>query len=550
MAEIENNSSNFIHKIIDEDNAAGKYGGQVYTRFPPEPNGYLHIGHAKSICLNFTTAKKYQGKCNLRYDDTNPIKEDMEYVDSIEEDIRWLGFQWEKKLWASDYFQTMYEAAEELINKGKAYVCDLSPDEIRQYRGTLTKPGKESPYRNRSIEENLKLFREMRDGKYDDGEKVLRAKIDMASPNLNMRDPVIYRIAHVTHHNTGDTWCLYPMYDFAHPIEDAIEGISHSICTLEFEDHRPLYDWTLDQLGWWNPQPQQIEFARLNITNTVMSKRLLKGLVDSGDVEGWDDPRMPTIAGLRRRGYTPEAIRDFCERIGVSKANSTVEMSLLEHCVREDLQNKVASKNVIFDPIKVVITNYPEDQTEEMELENNRNVPEMGTRTIPFGRELYIDGNDFMEVPVKKYRRLYPGNEVRFKGAYFITCREVIKNEDGSIKELHCTYDPETRSGSGFDGRKVKGTIHWIAADSAVPIRIREYDYLYCDNEDGSQQLNPDSVKEITAMAEPSIAEVKPGESFQFFRHGYYIADSKLSTDKEKVFNSIVGLKSRFSVMK
>ena len=550
MAEIENNSSNFIHKTIDEDNAAGKYGGQVYTRFPPEPNGYLHIGHAKSICLNFTTAKKYQGKCNLRYDDTNPIKEDMEYVDSIEEDIRWLGFQWEKKLWASDYFQTMYEAAEELINKGKAYVCDLSPDEIRQYRGTLTKPGKESPYRNRSIEENLKLFREMRDGKYDDGEKVLRAKIDMASPNLNMRDPVIYRISHVTHHNTGDKWCLYPMYDFAHPIEDAIEGISHSICTLEFEDHRPLYDWTLDQLGWWNPQPQQIEFARLNITNTVMSKRLLKGLVDSGDVEGWDDPRMPTIAGLRRRGYTPEAIRDFCERIGVSKANSTVEMSLLEHCVREDLQNKVASKNVIFDPIKVVITNYPEDQTEEMELENNRNVPEMGTRTIPFGRELYIDGNDFMEVPVKKYRRLYPGNEVRFKGAYFITCREVIKNEDGSIKELHCTYDPETRSGSGFDGRKVKGTIHWIAADSAVPIRIREYDYLYCDNEDGSQQLNPDSVKEITAMAEPSIAEVKPGESFQFFRHGYYIADSKLSTDKEKVFNSIVGLKSSFNVVK
>lgn len=550
MTENETNTSNFIHRIIDEDIESGEYGGNVYTRFPPEPNGYLHIGHAKSICLNFTTAEKYDGKCNLRYDDTNPVKEDVEYVDSIEEDIKWLGFTWEKRLWASDYFPKMYEAAETLIEMGKAYVCDLSADEIRAYRGTLTEPGKESPYRNRSIEENLQLFREMRDGKYRDGEKVLRAKIDMASPNLNMRDPVIYRIAHVSHHNTGDKWCIYPMYDFAHPIEDAIEGITHSICTLEFEDHRPLYDWILDTLGWWDPRPKQIEFARLNLTNTVMSKRLLRGLVEDGTVDGWDDPRMPTIAGLRRRGYTPAAIRDFCERIGVSKANSTVEMSLLEHCVREDLQNKVPSKNVIFDPVKVVITNYPEDMTEEMELENNRNVPEMGTRKIPFGRELYVDGNDFMEVPVKKYFRLFPGNEVRFKGAYFITCNEAVKNEDGSIKELHCTYDPETRSGSGFEGRKVKGTIHWIEAKTAVPVRIREYGYLYVENEDGENVLNPDSVKEITALAEPSVKDVKAGESFQFFRHGYYIADQKLTTDEEKVFNSIVGLKSSFKIKK
>ena len=550
MAENENKTVNFIHRIIDEDIASGKYGGKVYTRFPPEPNGYLHIGHAKSICLNFTTAQKYGGRCNLRYDDTNPVKEDVEYVDSIEEDIRWLGFNWDKKLWASSYFPKMYEAAETLIRQGDAYVCDLSAEEIRAYRGTLTTPGKESPYRNRSVEENLRLFREMREGRYDDGEKVLRAKIDMASPNLNMRDPVLYRIAHVEHHNTGSTWCIYPMYDFAHPIEDAIEGVTHSICTLEFEDHRPLYDWVLKTLGWWDPRPQQIEFARLNLSNTVMSKRLLKKLVDEGAVEGWDDPRMPTIAGLRRRGYTPEAIRDFCERIGVSKANSTVEISLLEHCVREDLQGKVPSRNVIFDPVKVVITNYPEEQTEEMELENNRNVPAMGTRKIPFGRELYVDGNDFMEVPVKKYFRLFPGNEVRFKGAYFITCQDVVKNEDGSIRELHCTYDPATRSGSGFEGRKVKGTIHWVEAKTAVPIRIREYDYLYVENEAGEMVLNPDSKREITALAEPSVAEAQPGESFQFFRHGYYIADVKETTEKEKVFNSIVGLKSSFKTKK
>ena len=536
--------SNFIHNIIDKDLETQKYGDKVHTRFPPEPNGYLHIGHAKSICLNFTTAAKYGGKCNLRYDDTNPVKEDMEYVNSIEEDVRWLGFRWENRLWASDYFDEMYECAVTLIKKGKAYVCDLNADQIREYRGTLKEPGKESPYRNRSIEENLQLFEEMRDGRYEDGEKVLRAKIDMASPNMNMRDPVIYRIAHAEHHNTGDKWCIYPMYDFAHPIEDAIEGITHSICTLEFEDHRPLYDWVLREVGKWPAPPQQIEFARLNLTNTVMSKRYLKAMVDDGTVEGWDDPRMPTIAGIRRRGYTPEAVRDFCERIGVSKANSTVDVGLLEHCVREDLKKKVANRNVVENPIKVIITNYPEDMTEEMEIENNREVPEMGSRMVPFSRELYVDGDDFMEVPVKKYFRLFPGNEVRFKGAYFITCNEVVKNEDGSIKELLCTYDPETRSGSGFEGRKVKGTIHWVDAATAVEIKIRNYDYLMIDDENGEQKLNPDSLKEVTAYAEPLVAEAKPGERFQFFRKGYYIADEKLNTGSEKVFNRIVGLKS------
>ena len=536
--------SNFIHNIIDKDLETQKYGDKVHTRFPPEPNGYLHIGHAKSICLNFSTAEKYGGQCNLRYDDTNPVKEDVEYVDSIEEDVKWLGFQWDNRLWASDYFDEMYDCALDLIKKGKAYVCDLSADEIRAYRGTLKEPGKESPSRNRSVEENLKLFEEMREGKYADGEKVLRAKIDMASPNMNMRDPVIYRIAHISHHNTGDKWCIYPMYDFAHPIEDAIEGITHSICTLEFEDHRPLYDWVLETLGRWEAPPQQIEFARLNLTNTVMSKRYLKAMVDDGTVDGWDDPRMPTIAGIRRRGYTPEAVRDFCERIGVSKANSTVDVGLLEHCVREDLKQKVASRNVVENPVKVIITNYPEEQTEEMELENNREVPEMGNRTVPFSRELYVDGDDFMEVPIKKYFRLFPGNEVRFKGAYFITCNEVVKNEDGSVKELLCTYDPETRSGSGFEGRKVKGTIHWVDAKTAVRIKIRNYDYLMVDDEEGSQVMNPDSLTESIGYAEPLVAEAKPGERFQFFRKGYYIADSKLTNDTEKVFNKIVGLKS------
>ena len=540
-------ASNFIHNIIDKDLETQKYGDKVHTRFPPEPNGYLHIGHAKSICLNFTTAQKYGGKCNLRYDDTNPVKEDMEYVNSIEEDVRWLGFEWDNRLWASDYFDEMYDCALTLIKKGKAYVCDLNADQIREYRGTLKAPGKESPYRNRSVEENLQLFEEMREGKYADGEKVLRAKIDMASPNINMRDPVIYRIAHAEHHNTGDKWCIYPMYDFAHPIEDAIEGITHSICTLEFEDHRPLYDWVLQEVGKWPAPPQQIEFARLNLTNTVMSKRYLKAMVDDGTVEGWDDPRMPTIAGIRRRGYTPEAVRDFCERIGVAKANSTVESSLLEHCVREDLKLKVANRNVVENPIKIVITNYPEDQQEEMEIENNREVPEMGNRMVPFSRELYVDGDDFMEVPVKKYFRLFPGNEVRFKGAYFITCNEVVKNEDGSIRELLCTYDPETRSGSGFEGRKVKGTIHWVDAKTAVKIKIRNYDYLMIDQENGEKVMNPDSLIETIGYAEPSVADAQPGERFQFFRKGYYIADAKLNTGdagEEKVFNKIVGLKS------
>ena len=536
--------SNFIHNIIDKDLESQKYGDKVHTRFPPEPNGYLHIGHAKSICLNFSTAEKYGGLCNLRYDDTNPGKEDMEYVDSIEEDVKWLGFQWAERLWASDYFDEMYDCALELIRMGKAYVCDLSADEIREYRGTLKEPGRESPSRNRSVEENLKLFEEMREGKYSDGEKVLRAKIDMASPNMNMRDPVIYRIAHVNHHNTGDKWCIYPMYDFAHPIEDAIEGITHSICTLEFEDHRPLYDWVLANLGRWEAPPQQIEFARLNLTNTIMSKRYLKAMVEDGTVDGWDDPRMPTIAGIRRRGYTPEAIRDFCERIGVSKANSTVDAGLLEHCVREDLKQKVESRNVVENPIRVVITNYPEDQTEDLELENNREAPELGSRTVPFSRELYVDGDDFMEVPIKKYFRLFPGNEVRFKGAYFITCNEVVKNEDGSIRELLCTYDPETRSGSGFEGRKVKGTIHWVDARTAVQIRIRNYDYLMVDDEEGNQALNPASLTESIGYAEPLVAEATPGERFQFFRKGYYIADSELTNDNEKVFNKIVGLKS------
>ncbi len=537
-------SNNFIHNIIEKDNETGKYGGKVYTRFPPEPNGYLHIGHAKSICLNFSTAKKYGGKCNLRYDDTNPVKEDIEYINSIEADVKWLGWEWDERLWASDYFDKMYEGAIELIKKGKAYVCDLSAEEIKEYRGTLKEPGRESPYRNRSVEENLRLFEEMKDGKYADGEKVLRAKIDMASSNINMRDPVIYRIAHATHHNTGDKWCIYPMYDYAHPIEDAIEGITHSICTLEFEDHRPLYDWVLREIGWWETPPQQIEFARLNLTNTVMSKRYLKALVDDGAVESWDDPRMPTIAGLRRRGYTPESIRDFCERIGVSKANSMVDVALLEYCVREDLKTRVESRNVVENPLKVIITNYPEDKTEMMEIENNKEVPEMGSRMVPFSRELWVDGADFQEVPEKKYFRLFPGNEVRFKGAYFITCNEVVKNEDGSIKELLCTYDPETRSGSGFEGRKVKGTIHWVDAKTAIPVTIRNYGYLMLPDEEGNNQLNPKSVEVIQGYAEPELAKAKAGDRFQFFRHGYYIADAKLYSKENPVFNRIVDLKS------
>lgn len=537
-------ADNFIQEIIEKDLESKKYGDKVCTRFPPEPNGYLHIGHAKSICLNFTTAAKYGGKCNLRYDDTNPVKEDVEYVDSIEEDVRWLGFEWDKRLWASDYFDQMYEAAVELIKKGKAFVCDLTGDEIREYRGTLTQPGKDSPYRNRSIEENLRLFEEMKEGRYKDGEKVLRAKIDMSSPNINMRDPVIYRIAHASHHNTGDKWCIYPMYDFAHPIEDAIEGITHSICTLEFEDHRPLYDWVLREVGRWQAPPQQIEFARLNLTHTVMSKRYLKAMVEDGTVDGWDDPRMPTIAGIRRRGYTPEAVRQFCEDIGVSKSNSTVDVAQLEQCVREDLKTRVPSRNVIFDPVKVIITNYPEGRSELCEIENNAQVPEMGTRKVSFSRELWIDGADFMEEPPKKYFRLFPGNEVRLKGAYYITCTDVIKNPDGTIKEIHCTYDPQTKSGSGFEGRKVKGTIHFVDAASAVPLTIRQYDYLFIEDEDGKPVKNPDSVKVSTAYAEASVNEARAGERFQFFRHGYYVADIKDHKPGEAVFNEIVGLKS------
>lgn len=536
-------TSNFIHDIIDDDLASGKHD-TIITRFPPEPNGYLHIGHAKSICLNFGTALKYGGKCNLRYDDTNPAKEDMEYINSIEEDVRWLGFEWDNRLWASDYFDTMYEAAVELIKKGKAFVCELTPDQIREYRGTLTAPGKESPYRNRSVEENLELFERMKAGEFEDGSICLRAKIDMASPNINMRDPVIYRVVHETHHNTGDKWCIYPMYDFAHPIEDAIEGITHSICTLEFEDHRPLYDWVLQEVGFWPNPPRQIEFARLNVTTMIMSKRYLKRLVDDKLVEGWDDPRLSTIAGIRRRGYTPEAIRKFCNDIGVSKADSTLDIAQLESCIRDDLQYKVEARNVVTNPIKVIIDNYPEGQIEMCTVENNGKVPELGTRQVPFGRELWIDGDDFMEVPAKKYFRLFPGNEVRFKGAYFVTCNDVVKNEDGSIKELHCTYDPATPGGGEGCERKVKGTIHFVEASTAEKITIREYGYLMKENEDGEKEFDPDSLREVIGYAEPSIKEASAGERFQFFRKGYYIADSKLTTADEKVFNSIVGLKS------
>lgn len=541
---METTGRNFIEQIIEKDLEEGNCE-TVCTRFPPEPNGYLHIGHAKSILLNYGLAVKYHGKFNLRFDDTNPTKEKTEFVESILEDVRWLGADWEDRLYfASNYFDQMYEAAVKLIKKGKAFVCDLTAEEIREYRGTLTEPGKNSPYRDRSVEENLELFENMKNGLYPDGSKVLRAKIDMASPNINMRDPVIYRVARITHHNTGDKWCIYPMYDFAHPIEDAIEGITHSICTLEFEDHRPLYDWVLREVGWWPAPPQQIEFARLNLTHTVMSKRYLKAMVEDGTVDGWDDPRMPTIAGIRRRGYTPEAVRQFCEDIGVSKSNSTVDVAQLEQCVREDLKTRVPSRNVIFDPVKVIITNYPEGRSELCEIENNAQVPEMGTRKVSFSRELWIDGADFMEEPPKKYFRLFPGNEVRLKGAYYITCTDVIKNPDGTIKEIHCTYDPQTKSGSGFEGRKVKGTIHFVDAASAVPLTIRQYDYLFIEDEDGKPVKNPDSVKVSTAYAEASVSEARAGERFQFFRHGYYVADIKDHKPGEAVFNEIVGLKS------
>lgn len=546
-------TGNFIHSYIQDDLKAEL--NKLHTRFPPEPNGYLHIGHAKSICLNFGLAKLYGGKCNLRFDDTNPTKEDVEYVDSIMNDVKWLGFDWEDRLYfASSYFDKFYEIAVDLIKRGKAYVCDLNAEEMRQYRGTLSTPGKESPYRNRSIEENLDLFERMKNGEFPDGSKTLRAKIDMASPNINMRDPVIYRIAHANHHRTGDKWCIYPMYDFAHPLEDAIEGITHSICTLEFEDHRPLYDWVIREAGYTANPPRQIEFARLNLTNTVMSKRKLRALVENNLVDGWDDPRMPTISGLRRRGYTPESIRDFCEKIGVSKANSCVDSALLDACLRDDLKAKAKVVMAVLDPVKVVITNYPEGQIEFMELENNPENPELGTRKVPFGREIYIEREDFMEEPVKKFFRLAPGKEVRLKGAYFVTCTDFVKDENGKITEIHCTYDPETRSGSGFDGRKVKGTLHWVCADDCVEAEARLYDYMMLDNPDdpnGDMIMNENSIiVRNNCKIEPSIKNAEKGDRYQFMRNGYFCVDTKDSKADALVFNRIVPLKSSFKIKK
>lgn len=552
----ENNvKSNFIKNIITEDLESGKHK-QIVTRFPPEPNGYLHIGHAKSITLNFELADEFNGKTNLRFDDTNPVKEDTEYVESIKEDVKWLGFDWDALYFASDYFDEMYKRALVLIKKGKAFVCDLTAEEIREHRGTLTKPGVESPYRNRTIEENLDLFERMRSGEFKDGEKVLRAKIDMTSPNINMRDPVIYRIAHSTHHNTGDKWCIYPMYDFAHPIEDAIEGVTHSICTLEFEDHRPLYDWVVRECEM-ESQPRQIEFARLNVTNTVTSKRKLKKLVDEKFVDGWDDPRMPTIAGIRRRGYTPESIRNFCREIGVAKASSVVDEQMLEHFLREDLKAKVPATMAVIRPLKVIITNYPEGKVEMLEAENNSENESLGVREIPFSRELYIEQEDFMENPPKKYFRLFPGNEVRFKNAYFIKCNEVIKDEEGNVVELHCTYDPETKCGTGFTGRKVKGTIHWIDASHALPAEFRLFQPLILDEEseedDGKDfldKVNPNSLEVLQGFVEENMKGVKPQEKFQFIRVGYFNVDTKYSTDEKPVFNRIVSLKSSFKIKK
>ncbi|WMI81657.1 glutamine--tRNA ligase/YqeY domain fusion protein [Anaerotignum sp. MB30-C6] len=543
-------TGNFIHSYIQED-LKGELN-KIHTRFPPEPNGYLHIGHAKSICLNFGLANLYGGKCNLRFDDTNPTKEDVEYVDSIREDVKWLGFDWEDRLYyASSYFQQYYEVAINLIKEGKAFVCDLKPEQMREYRGTLSTPGKESPYRNRSVEENLDLFERMKNGEFPDGSRTLRAKIDVTSPNINMRDPVLYRIAHATHHTTGDAWCIYPMYDFAHPLEDAIEGITHSICTMEFEDHRPLYDWVVKEAGYTVNPPRQIEFARLGMTNTVMSKRKLRALVEEGLVDGWDDPRMPTISGLRRRGYTPEAIRDFCERIGVSKANSMVDSGLLDYCIRDDLKAKAKVVMAILDPLKLVITNYPEGQVEMMELENNPETPELGTRMAPFTRELYIEREDFMEEPVKKFFRLAPGKEVRLKGAYYVTCTDLVKDEAGNVVEVHCTYDPETKSGSGFEGRKVKGTLHWVSATEHVQATARLYDYMMLDNPDdpnGEMMMNPKSLEVKECFIEPAIKDAKKGERFQFMRNGYYIVDTKDTTEEKLVFNRIVPLKSSFKL--
>ncbi len=553
--ENEMTSKNFIEQAIEKDLAEGVYD-TVHTRFPPEPNGYLHIGHAKSILLNYGLAQKYHGKFNMRFDDTNPTKEKIEFVESIKADIRWLGADWEDRLFfASNYFEQMYEAAVKLIKKGKAFVCDLTADEMREYRGTLTEPGKESPYRNRSVEENLKLFEEMRDGKYADGEKVLRAKIDMASPNMNMRDPIIYRVAHISHHNTGDKWCIYPMYDFAHPIEDAIEGITHSICTLEFEDHRPLYDWVVRELEYPHP-PRQIEFAKLYLTNVVTGKRYIKKLVEEGIVDGWDDPRLVSIAALRRRGFTPESIKMFVELCGVSKSQSSADYAMLEYCIREDLKLKRPRMMAVLDPIKLIIDNYPEGQVEYLDAANNLENEALGSHQIPFCRELYIERDDFMEEPPKKYFRLFPGNEVRLMHAYFVKCESFVKDENGKILEVHCTYDPETKAGSGFTGRKVKGTIHWVPAPYALEAQVRLYENIIDEekgvyNEDGSLNLNPHSLTVVEhAYLEPGFAGAKAFDSFQFVRNGYYCVDYKDSTSEKPVFNRIVSLKSSFKLPK
>ena len=541
-------SVNFIEAEINKDNEEGVYGGRVHTRFPPEPNGYLHIGHAKSICLNFGLGEDYKGLTNLRFDDTNPEKEDVEYVNSIKEDVEWLGFHWDGDVrYASDYFGKMYDYAKKLITLGKAYVDDQTAEEIRQTRGDFSTPGTNSPYRDRSVEENLKLFEEMKEGIYKDGEKVLRAKIDMADPNIVMRDPVLYRIVNAAHHRTGSEWSIYPMYDFAHPIEDAIERITHSICTLEFEVHRPLYNWVLED--WEDTEkPRQIEFARLNVTKMVMSKRKLRALVEAGLVSGWDDPRMPTISGLRRRGYTPEAIRDFCDRIGVAKADSTVDIALLEFCIREDLKLKALRPMVVIDPVKVIIDNYPEGQTEPCVVENNPENEELGTREVMFGREIYIERADFMEEPVKKFFRLAPGKEVRLKGAYFITCQSVVKDENGTITEIHCTYDPETKSGSSCT-RKVKGTLHWVEASTAVDIETRLYDYLLKEESDGKDFLadfNHESLHVMHSKGEASLANTVVGDRFQFLRQGYFVVD-KDSTADHIVVNRIVGLRDTWA---
>ena len=547
-------SKNFIEQEIDKDLAEGVYD-HVQTRFPPEPNGYLHIGHAKSIILNSGLAKEYGGKFNLRFDDTNPTKEKTEFVHSITEDVKWLGADFEDRLFfASDYFDTMYECAVKLIKKGKAFVCDLSADQIKEYRGDFTTPGKNSPYRDRSVEENLQLFENMKNGMYKDVEKVLRAKIDMASPNINMRDPVIYRVAHMTHHNTGDKWCIYPMYDFAHPIEDAVEHITHSICTLEFEDHRPLYDWVVRECEFENP-PRQIEFAKMYLTNVVTGKRYIKKLVEDGIVDGWDDPRLVTIAALRRRGYTPEALRMFVELVGVSKANSSVDYAMLEYCIREDLKLKRPRMMAVLDPVKLIIDNYPEGQTEMLSIPNNLENPEMGEREVPFSRELYIEREDFMENPPKKYFRLFPGNEVRLMGAYFVTCTGFEKDENGNVTEIHCTYDPETKSGSGFTGRKVKGTIHWVSAPTAGKVECRLYENIVDEekgklNADGTLNLNPNSKTITTAYVEPKLMAAKPYDSFQFMRNGYYCVDCKDSKEGQPVYNRIVSLKSSFKLPK